>query len=53
MYFYFNNQKIKYHLQGNNINHPPFRMTERSIELALADIFVEQYKYGELIEVGL
>ena len=50
--FKFNDQKIKYYTRGSNINHPPFRITERSIELALADMLIKKYKYGELIEVG-
>jgi hypothetical protein len=50
--FDFNNQKIAHYLRGKNINFPPFRMTERSIELALADDFISQYEYGEVAEVG-
>ncbi len=50
--FNLDGANIKYYLRGKNINFPPFRMTERSIELALADIFLSQYTSAELLEIG-
>lgn len=50
--FKFGSANVKFYLNGKNINFPPFRMTERSIELALADMFISQYRYEDLIEVG-
>jgi hypothetical protein len=50
--FSVNGHKIRHYLVGKNINFPPFRMTERSIELALANIFIKQYGDSEVVEVG-
>lgn len=50
--FVFAGRAVSHFLHRHNVFHPPFRMTERSVELALADQFLSQYGRGEVIEVG-
>jgi hypothetical protein len=51
-YFDFDGVKLKHFLHRHNVNRPLFRMTERSIELRLADIFLRNYPRNEVVEVG-
>jgi hypothetical protein len=48
--FLLNGKEVRFYLKGHNINYPIFRMTERCLELALADLFLK--RYVDVIEIG-
>lgn len=50
--FVFCGRNIRHFSHSYNINFPPFRMTERSVELALVDLFIELHSGKTLLEVG-
>ena len=50
--FQFETMHVPHFIAHHNVNYPPFRMTERSIELALADIFLDQYPRDKVLEIG-
>lgn len=51
--FSFNGKEYFYFVHQHNCGWPPYRMTERSVELALADSWLSRYeKDSEVIEIG-
>lgn len=48
--FLLNGKSVVFYTKGHNINNPRFRMTERCLELALADLFLK--KHSDVTEVG-
>jgi hypothetical protein len=50
--FTFAGQPVRHFISRHNTNLPPFRMTERSIELALADLFLDRHDRDVVVEIG-
>ena len=50
--FMLGSTSIEHFISSHNCNYPPFRMTERSIELALANIFLRKYQRESVVEIG-
>jgi hypothetical protein len=50
--FMFGSTPIQHFISSHNVNLPPFRMTERSIELALADLYLKRYERELMVEIG-
>jgi len=50
--FSVNGQAIEHFIHRKNTGYPPYRMTERTIELALADIFLARMVDTRIVEIG-
>lgn len=50
--FQFGTIHVPHFIHSHNVYHPPYRMTERSIELAVADIYLNKYNREEVVEIG-
>ncbi len=51
-YFYFNKKKYSFFYHKYNVGNSFFRLTERSIELRLAKIFIDNYGGNSICEIG-
>ena len=50
--FMFNGKEYPLFIHGHNCGWPGRRMTERSVELAIADRWLNENKHGNIIEIG-
>ncbi len=50
--FSVDGQAIEHFIHRKNTGYPPYRMTERTIELALADIFLTRMVDTRIVEIG-
>lgn len=50
--FQLNGLPVEHFIHRKNTGYPPYRMSERTIELALADIFLTKMRDTQIVEIG-
>jgi hypothetical protein len=50
--FQLNGRPVEHFIHRTNTGYPPYRMSERTIELALADIFLTKMRGTRIVEIG-
>ena len=50
--FQLNGRPVEHFIHRKNTGYPPYRMSERTIELALADTFLTKMRDTRIVEIG-